>query len=55
MKARGALVLTYLIVGLWFSWQNGYLAPEAWKPIVSVLLSIVLWFLIPLGVNLHIR
>lgn len=55
MKARGALVLLYLVIGVWFAWQNDYLSTTLLKPLGSVVLSVVLWFLIPLGVDLHLK
>lgn len=55
LRLRGALVLIYLIVGIWVAYQNDYLAESLIKPLLSVLLAVFLWFLIPLGVNLHLR
>ncbi|MGE5288714.1 MAG: hypothetical protein ACM3ML_16245 [Micromonosporaceae bacterium] len=58
MRLRGSvslLVLIYLIVGIVIAWRHDYLTLAFLKDLVSVLLAIVLWFLVLLGVNLHIH
>lgn len=55
MRLRGALIMVYILVGVWVAYQNDYLANTLVKPLLSVVLAVVLWFLIPLGVNLHLR
>lgn len=55
MRLRGALVLVYILVGVWVAYQNDYLAQSLIKPLLSVVLAVMLWFLIPLGVNLHLQ
>lgn len=58
MRLRGSvslLVLIYLIVGIVIAWRHHYLTIAFLKDLISVLLAIVLWFLVLLGVNLHIH
>jgi hypothetical protein len=49
------LVLIYLIVGVFVAWKHDYLTLAVIKVLASALLAIVLWFLVLLGVNLHIH
>jgi hypothetical protein len=58
VKLRGSfslLVLIYLIVGVVIAWKNDYLNLGFLKIVLSALFAIVLWFLVLLGVNLHIH
>lgn len=58
MRLRGSfslLVVIYLIVGIIIAWRHDYLTLGFLKNLFSVLLAIVLWFLVLLGVNLHIH
>ena len=55
MRLRGLMIMVYVVVGVWVAYQNDYLAANLFKPLLSVLLAVLLWFLIPLGVNLHLR
>jgi hypothetical protein len=58
MRSRGLfrlLVLIYLIIGIFVAWKHDYLTLAVIKIIASALLAIVLWFLVLLGVNLHIH
>jgi len=47
--------LIYLIIGLVVAWQKGYLTTGILKIVLSALLAIFLWFLVLLGVDLHVR
>ncbi len=50
------LVMTvYLAIGVVVAWNHGYLNLGWLRSLVTVILSVVLWFLIPLGVNLHVH
>jgi hypothetical protein len=49
------LVLIYVLVGIYVAWAYDYLTVRVLKLIVSALLAIFLWWLVLLGVNLHIR
>ena len=45
----------YVIFGLVIAWDRGYLTLSWLKSLASVLLSILLWWLVLLGVNLHVH
>jgi hypothetical protein len=48
--------IIYLIVGVVLAASHHYLAhADALKPLVSALLAIILWPLLLVGVDLHIR
>jgi hypothetical protein len=49
------LVLIYILVGIYVAWAKDYLTVRVLKLIVSALLAIFLWWLVLLGVNLHVR
>ncbi len=55
MFRRASLVtLIYIIVGIAVAWEKAYITVAVLKLILSVLLAIFLWWLVLLGVNLHL-
>jgi hypothetical protein len=44
----------YVVVGLTVTWQRGYLTPTVVKTVVSAVLRVMLWFLVPLGIDPHL-
>jgi hypothetical protein len=52
---RNFLILVYVVVGCWVAWDHGYLGLGFLRTLASALLAIVLWWLVPLGVNLHVH
>jgi hypothetical protein len=48
------LLLIYVLVGIYVAWVHDYLNPGVLRDIANALLAIFLWFLVLLGVNLHI-
>jgi hypothetical protein len=52
---RRLLYLVYIIIGLVVAWERGYLSVAFLKTLLSALLAIVLWWLVLLGVSLHIH
>ncbi|MBA9007430.1 MULTISPECIES: hypothetical protein [Thermomonospora] len=46
--------LIYLIIGVFVAWDRGYIDLELLRRVGSALLAILLWFLVLLGVDLHI-
>jgi len=48
------LLLIYILVGLYVAWVHDYLTPGLLRQIAQALLAIFLWFLVLLGVDLHI-
>jgi hypothetical protein len=58
VRTRGGVslvLLVYLLIGIVVAWQRGYLTLGILKALLSALLAIVLWFLVLLGVDLHVR
>lgn len=49
------VIVIYLVVGIIVAWGHGYIGFAFLRALASALLSIVLWWLVPLGVNLHIH
>ncbi|HEY7146762.1 MAG TPA: hypothetical protein VH637_21170 [Streptosporangiaceae bacterium] len=47
--------LIYLIVGIFIAWERNYITVHLLKSVASALLAILLWWLVLLGVNLHIH
>jgi hypothetical protein len=54
-RVRHLLWVIYIIVGVFVAWDRGYLSISVLKVIASALLAIVLWWLVLLGVNLHVH
>lgn len=52
---RILVVAVYLIIGGVIAWDHGYLNLSWLRSLASAILAILLWWLIPLGVNLHIH
>jgi hypothetical protein len=55
VRFRNLVILVYIIIGLVVAWDRGY-ANLAWlKTLASALLAVFLWWLVLLGVNLHVH
>ena len=54
-RPRTLIGLIYLIIGIVVAWERGYITVALLKLLVSALLAIWLWWLVLLGVGLHIR
>jgi hypothetical protein len=52
---RRLVITIYVVVGIFVAWEHGYLGLGWLRAVASALLAIILWFLVPLGVNLHIH
>jgi hypothetical protein len=48
------LTLIYIIIGLVVAWDRGYITVALLKALLSAVLAILLWWLVLLGVNLHV-
>ncbi|GIH29571.1 hypothetical protein Aph01nite_78810 [Acrocarpospora phusangensis] len=48
------ILLIYILVGIYVAWVYDYLTPGILRSIAEALLSIFLWFLVLLGVDLHL-
>ena len=56
MRLKTLIAVAYLIVGLIVAANDNYLRElESVRQVVSAILAIVLWPLVLLGVDLHIR
>ena len=49
------LLLIYIAVGVFVAWDHHYITLGWLRSVASALLAIFLWFLILLGVNLHVH
>ncbi|MDL4771893.1 hypothetical protein [Actinomadura xylanilytica] len=51
----GIVGLIYLVIGVFVAWDRGYIDADLLRRVASALLAVLLWFLILLGVDLHIH
>ena len=54
-RFKSLLLVAYLIAGVVIAWEHAYLTLAWLKTLVSVLLAVFLWWLVLLGVNLHVH
>jgi hypothetical protein len=54
-RPRTLLGLIYIIIGIAIAWEHGYITAALLKLLVSAVLAIMLWWLVLLGVSLHIH
>jgi hypothetical protein len=52
---RNLIILVYIVIGCWVAWDHGYLGLAWLRSLASALLAILLWWLVLLGINLHIH
>jgi hypothetical protein len=52
---RHFILLLYLVIGIWIAWDHHYVNLAWLKTLASALLAILLWWLVLLGVNLHVH
>ncbi len=55
MRRFSVLGLVYVGIGIYIAWTHDYLNVRVLKLVLQALLAIFLWFLILLGVDLHVR
>jgi hypothetical protein len=55
MRRISLLGLVYIIIGIYIAWTRHYITVALLKGVLQALLAIFLWFLILLGVDLHVR
>jgi hypothetical protein len=55
IRRHHLLVLVYVGIGIFVAWERNYLTIPVLKIIGSAVLAILLWWLLLLGVNLHIH
>jgi hypothetical protein len=49
------VILLYFIIGGVIAWDHGYLGLSWLRSLASAIIAVVFWWLIPLGINLHIH
>lgn len=57
MRIRGGVSfigLIYILIGLFVAWDRHYITVSLLKYVLSALLAIFLWFLVLLGIGLHV-
>jgi hypothetical protein len=54
-RVSRVLLFIYLVIGGFIAWDKGYLNIGFLRTLASALLAIFLWFLVLLGVNLHVH
>jgi hypothetical protein len=55
LKLRFVLGAAYIAAGFFVAWTHHYLNMPFLKALGSAVLAVLLWWLTPLGVNLHIH
>jgi hypothetical protein len=55
IRFRSIFALIYVVIGGFVAWDRGYITLSWLKTLASALLSIFLWWLVLLGVNLHVH
>ena len=54
-RLRYPVIAVYIIIGLVVAWDRGY-ATLAWlKTLASAVLAVLLWWLVLLGINVHVH
>jgi hypothetical protein len=49
------ITLLYIIIGLVVAWDRHYITVALLKGLLSAILAVLLWWLVLLGVSLHIH
>ena len=52
---RRLVILLYVVIGIVIAWDRGYMGLAWLRALASALLAIFLWWLVLLGVNLHVH
>ena len=58
MRIRGGMSLVgliYILIGIFVAWDHDYITIGLLKRVLSALLAVFLWFLVLLGVDLHVN
>ena len=55
MRLRHLIFVIYFIVGVVIAWTHAYIGLALLKVAASALMAIFLWWLVLLGVNLHVH
>ena len=54
-RVTRVLLLLYVIIGGFIAWDHHYINLSWLRSVASALLAIFLWWLVLLGVNLHVH
>ena len=52
---RFIVISVYFIIGIIIAWDHGYMGLGWLRAVASAVLAVFMWWLILLGVNLHIH
>jgi len=52
---RNLIIILYVVIGGFIAWDHGYMNIAWLRTLASAILAIFLWWLILLGVNLHVH
>jgi hypothetical protein len=55
VRFRSLLALIYVVIGIVVAWNRGYIVIAWLRATASVLLAVFLWWLVLLGVNVHVH
>ncbi len=55
IRFRSLAFLIYVVIGIIVAWDRGYIFFAWLKTMASILLAILLWWLVLLGVNVHVH
>ena len=55
VRVRSLAFLIYVIIGIVVAWNRGYIFFAWIKATASILLAFFLWWLVLLGVNVHVH
>ncbi|WP_067488793.1 hypothetical protein [Actinomadura hibisca] len=53
-RSIGIVALVYLVIGVFVAVDRGYITEGLVRQVVSALLAVLLWFLVLLGIDMHI-
>ena len=54
-RGYSLVFLIYILIGIFVAFDRGYINVSLLKALLSAILAVLLWFLILLGVDLHIN
>jgi hypothetical protein len=54
-RLKYLVIVAYIIIGLVVAWDRGYATLSWLKTLASAVLAVGLWWLVLLGVNLHVH
>ena len=52
---RFVVVLMYFVIGIIIAWDHHYITLSWLRTLISAVLAVFLWWLVLLGVNLHVH